>query len=286
VMGDSLREALLELIRRFGTHVNAKMSNLIALLINHKNAGSIGALAGFALAIVFTWKYLKSPGGHHRRLEKRRNSPIANSDDNSQSTGETVLSSTVCQPSSSLNQTAVSPQEFTTMQLSLAQVVRQQLNGGRKITCQLLGVVLEESTPEELLEHAVVRPTVVDVLLEIAKGCDLYLIARVLDDDSEEKVISALDAVGVFTIGGMNRNKVLFCSTETGRSSFVRQLEPDWHIDTSAEIISQLARFIRYQLHISPVGSGYIASNVFGSDSLERYFGGIDTAEAVLCKHI
>lgn len=273
-MGDSLREALLEIIRRFGTHVSAKMSNIIALLINHKNAGSIGALAGFALAIVFTWKYLKSPG-QHRRLEKRRNSPTENSDDNSQSTGDTVLSSTVCQPSSSLNETAVSPQEFSTMQLSLAQVVKQQLNGGRKITCQLLGVVLEESTPEELLEHAVVRPAVVDVLLEIAKGCDLYLIARVLDDDSEEKVISALDAVGVFTVGGMNRNKVLFCSSETGRSSFVRQLEPDWHIDTSAEIISQLARFIRYQLHISPVGSGYIASNVLGSDSLERYFGGI-----------
>lgn len=275
-MGDSLREALLEIIRRFGTHVSAKMSNIIALLINHKNAGSIGALAGFALAIVFTWKYLKSPGGQHRRLEKRRNSPTENSDDNSQSTGDTVLSSTVCQPSSSLSETAVSPQEFSTMQLSLAQVVKQQLNGGRKITCQLLGVVLEESTPEELLEHAVVRPAVVDVLLEIAKGCDLYLIARVLDDDSEEKVISALDAVGVFTVGGMNRNKVLFCSSETGRSSFVRQLEPDWHIDTDAEKISQLSRFIRYQLHICPGGSQNIASNVFTSVTLEHYFGCLD----------
>jgi len=27
--------------------------------------------------------------------------------------------------------------------------------------------------------------------------------------DSEEKVISALDAAGIFTVGGMNRNKVL-----------------------------------------------------------------------------
>lgn len=35
--------------------------------------------------------------------------------------------------------------------------------------------------------------------------------------------------------------QVLFCSTETGRSSFVRQLEPDWHVDTNPEIISQLA---------------------------------------------
>lgn len=35
--------------------------------------------------------------------------------------------------------------------------------------------------------------------------------------------------------------QVLFCNTENGRSSFVRQLEPDWHIDTNPEIISQLA---------------------------------------------
>jgi hypothetical protein len=35
--------------------------------------------------------------------------------------------------------------------------------------------------------------------------------------------------------------QVLFCSTETGRSSFVRQLEPDWHIDTNPEILFQLA---------------------------------------------
>ncbi|GLJ21394.1 hypothetical protein SUGI_0393890 [Cryptomeria japonica] len=272
-MGDLLKEELLDLIRRFNAQLNAKMSNIIALFLNHKN-GSIGAIAGLAIAFVFTWRYLKAPVGRPRRLEKPRNSSSATTSDNSQSAGESNSSSGACLPCSSLNEYGVSSQEFTTpLPLSLAQVVRQQLNGGRKVTCQLLGVILEESTPEDLQKHAVVRPSVVDVLLEIAKSCDLYLIARVLDDQSEEKVISALDAVGVFTIGGLNRNKVLFCSTEAGRSSFVRQLEPDWHIDTNSEIISQLARFIRYQLHISTFGVGYIASNVFGSDSLEHYFG-------------
>lgn len=272
-MGDFLKEELVELIRRLGAYVNVKMSNLIALFISHKNAGSIGAIAGLALAIVFTWKYLKAPGGRQRRLEKRRGSSSTDTD-NSQPVGEAETSSSVCRPCSTLSQHGISPQEFTTpLPLSLAQVVRQQLNGGRKVTCQLLGVILDESSPEDLQEHAIVRPSVVDVLLELAKSCDLYLIARVLDDASEEKVISALDAVGVFTTGGMNRNKVLFCSTESGRSSFVRQLEPDWHIDTNTEIISQLSRFIRYQLHISPAVVGYVASNVFDSDSLEHYFG-------------
>ena len=34
--------------------------------------------------------------------------------------------------------------------------------------------------------------------------------------------------------------QVLFCSTDVGRTSFVRQLEADWHIDSNLEIISQL----------------------------------------------
>eukprot|EP01018_Ginkgo_biloba_P009281 Gb_07793 [translate_table: standard] len=276
-MADSVTDDLLQLIRKFGAHLNAKVSNLMVFLFDHKNAGSIGALAGFALAIVFTWKFLKAPSERHRRPEKPSGSSSANIDDSSGGNGEAASSSGGYQPSSNLNQQDAAAEELTTpIRLSLSQVVRQQLNGGRKITCQLLGVVLEESIPEDLQKHAVVRPSVVDVLLEIAKVCDLYLIARILDDESEERVLSALDAVGVFTIGGLNRNKVLFCSTEAGRSSFVRQLEPDWHIETNAEIISQLARFIRYQLHISPVRLGHIASNVFGSDSLEHYFGGVD----------
>ena len=35
--------------------------------------------------------------------------------------------------------------------------------------------------------------------------------------------------------------QVLFCSTEVGRTSFVRQLESDFHIDTNLDIVSQLS---------------------------------------------
>uniref|UniRef100_A0A2P2MQC2 Uncharacterized protein MANES_12G078400 n=1 Tax=Rhizophora mucronata TaxID=61149 RepID=A0A2P2MQC2_RHIMU len=96
---------------------------------------------------------------------------------------------------------------------------------------------------------------------------------RVLDDESEQKVLTALENAGVFTSGGLVKDKVLFCSTEIGRSSFVRQLEPDWHIDTNPEIISQLARFIKYQLHVSPSRPERTAVNVFNSPSLEQFFG-------------
>ncbi|WVZ87266.1 hypothetical protein U9M48_033934 [Paspalum notatum var. saurae] len=161
-------------------------------------------------------------------------------------------------------------------QLTLEQLVRHKLSEGRRVTCRLLGVILEETTPEELQNHVTVRPSVVEVLLEIAKFCDVYFMERILDDESEEKVLSALTEAGLFASGSLLKDKVLFCSTENGRTSFVRQLEPDWHIDTSAEIVHQLARFIKYQLHISPQRPERIASNVFTAPSLEQYFGGLD----------
>ncbi|AQK46375.1 Peroxisome biogenesis protein 22 [Zea mays] len=99
---------------------------------------------------------------------------------------------------------------------------------------------------------------------------------RILDDESEGKVLSALSEAGLFGGGGLIKDKVLFCSTENGRTSFVRQLEPDWHIDTSPEVVHQLARFIKYQLHISPQRPERIATNVFTAPSLEQYFGGLD----------
>lgn len=269
----SWTEESVQLVKSFSTEITLRLSNFLVFIYHHKNASLIGAIAGSALAIVLTWTYLKPSSEHHRRPRKRRGSSSTSND--SQAIGEATSSSSIYHPSSS--QYGVATQEWTApIKTTLAQVIRRQLNGGRKITCQLLGVVLEELTPEELQEHAVVRPSVVETLIEIAKACDLYLMARVLDDKSEERVFTALDEVGIFKIGGLNRNKVLFCSIESGKTSFVRQLEPDWHIDTDAEKISQLSRFIRYQLHICPVGSQNIAANVFSSVSLEYYFGCIN----------
>ncbi|KAF5181801.1 peroxisome biogenesis protein, partial [Thalictrum thalictroides] len=91
-----------------------------------------------------------------------------------------------------------------------------------------------------------------------------------------ERVLSALEEAGVFTSGGLVKDKVLFSSMENGRISFVRQLEPDWHIDTNPDIVFQLARFIKYQLCISPVKPERSASNVFCSPSFEQFFGLVD----------
>ncbi|XP_039134730.1 peroxisome biogenesis protein 22-like [Dioscorea cayenensis subsp. rotundata] len=263
-MSEAHADQALSLIRRLADRLNRRVSEIFALLLNHKNAGSLGALAGLAITVVFAWKFLRPPaGGRRRNVPKRRDSQAA-SDRRAPSNSVPSVDES---PS-----TEASVKEFDAVELTPGQILKKKLSGCRKITIQLLGVVLEERTPEELQEHATVRQSVVEVLLEMAKYTDVYLMETVLDDESEERVLSALDSAGLFQTGGLVKDKVLFCSTEIGRSSFVRQLESDCHIDTNLEIISQLSRFIRLLVHISPEPLGQMASNIFSSMTLEQYF--------------
>ncbi|RWR93475.1 peroxisome biogenesis protein 22 isoform X1 [Cinnamomum micranthum f. kanehirae] len=264
-MADSSKEELVQLIKRCGAYLTLKISNLFPISsssLQHQNSHSIWALVGLAIAIIFTWKILRAPGGYQRRQRRQhRHLPRASVSGVSPQSSPVIPSTGVFSYSDESKAQDVIDELFHPGKPTLAQSVRQKLNEGRKVTCRLLGVILEESSPEELQKHVTVKSSVLEVLLEIAKICDLYLMERVLDDESVEKVLSALDDAGVFISGALVKDKVLFCSTENGRSSFVRQLEPDWHIDTNPEIISQLARFIKYELHISPNRLERTASN-------------------------
>ncbi|KAH0855125.1 hypothetical protein HID58_020468, partial [Brassica napus] len=243
------------IIKRLSAYVTFKMSTIFSTSIRNLDSRSVGAIAGLAVAVIFTWRALRNNRGASKRQPKRRMQPAEASQSN---------------PASNPPDVSASHEDNGP---TLGQIVRQKLSEGRKVTCRLLGVILEESSPEELQKQATVRSSVLEVLLEITKYSDLYLMERVLDDESEAKVLQALETAGVFTSGGLVKDKVLFCSTEIGRTSFVRQLEPDWHIDTNPEISTQLARFIKYQLHVSAVKPERTAPNVFTSQSMEQFFG-------------
>ncbi|XP_042442684.1 peroxisome biogenesis protein 22-like [Zingiber officinale] len=268
-MSDGVADNVGALVRRLSRLLHRKIADVLALAVHHKSVGSLGAVAGLAIACIFAWKLLRrSPGRRVGGRRKHRGSPSTSQavagDDSLASEGDLSVG-----PLKDANavETVASAAE-----LSLGQIVRKRLGGCRRITCQLLGVILQEKTPEELQKHATIRLPVLEVVKEICKHCDLYLMETVLDDESEERVLSALENSGIFQSGGLIKDKVLFCSTETGRISFVRQLEADWHIDSNLDIISQLSRFIRFQLYISQMDSGQIAPNVFTSTSLEQLF--------------
>nr|CAD1832116.1 unnamed protein product [Ananas comosus var. bracteatus] len=266
-------DELADLIQRFVDSL-AEYSDRLPFALDRQKLRSFTTLAALAITLVFAWKLLRAPADQQRRPRRRPTPSISSSTSRTRS-GTRPSSDVFLSSGDSRAQDAVD-QFFQPVKLTLEQLVRHKLCEGRKVTCQLLGVILQETTPEELQKHATVRSSVLEVLLEITKFCDVYLMERILDDESEEKVLSALSDAGVFTTGGLVKDKVLFCSTENGRISFVRQLEPDWHIDTNPEIIHQLARFIKYQLHISPNRVERAASNVFSSASLEQFFGGLD----------
>ncbi|KAK1261223.1 Peroxisome biogenesis protein 22 [Acorus gramineus] len=229
-MADSSKEELIQLIKRVGSCLTVKMSNILSTPFQFQNVRSIGAFAGLALAVIFTWKFLRTPAPRQRKQSKRQR---------------------------------VTPSTSTAIPQSNA-------NMSSSLVCS----TSEDSRAQHIVDlqkHVTVRSSVLEVLLEITKYCDLYLMESILDDESEVKVLMALEDAGIFSSGGIVKEKVLFCSTENGRISFVRQLEPDWHIDTNFEIISQLARFIKYQLHISPIRPERMASNVFSCGSLEQF---------------
>ncbi|KAG2569013.1 peroxisome biogenesis protein 22-like isoform X2 [Panicum virgatum] len=261
--GGGKDDELADLVRRLVDAV-ARYADRLPFDLDRQKLRSLTTLAAISVTLLFAWKMLRAPQEQPRRPRGR--AAPSSSNTSSRSRPGALTATDACSSADSRAHEA----------LSLEQLVRHKLSEGRRVTCRLLGVILEETTPEELQNHVTVRTSVVEVLLEIAKFCDVYLMERVIDDESEEKVLSALSEAGLFASGALIKDKVLFCSTENGRTSFVRQLEPDWHIDTSPEIVHQLARFIKYQLHISPQRPERIASNVFSSPSLEQYFGGLD----------
>ncbi|XP_057526392.1 peroxisome biogenesis protein 22-like isoform X1 [Amaranthus tricolor] len=269
-MAESSKDELLQLVKQLSSFLSVKMSNFFTIAFQKLDVLSVSALAGFAVAIFFTWKIF--PSAPQRRQPKRQ-SARASSSVNNLPANATVEMSGASTSSDDLRAQDVVDDFFQPVKPTLAQLVRQKLCEGRKVTCRLLGVVLEETSPEELQKTVTVRSSVLEVLLEITKFCDVYLMEQVLDDESEKRVLLALEEAGIFSSGGLIKDKVLFCSTEIGRTSFVRQLEPDWHIDSSFEISSQLARFIKYQLHICSSRPERLASNVFCSTSLDHFFG-------------
>ena len=63
-----------------------------------QDSRSVGFLAGLAIAILFTWRLLRSPSGHQRRQPKRH-APVPSSSGISTHSNADVTSSEVCSSS-------------------------------------------------------------------------------------------------------------------------------------------------------------------------------------------
>ena len=167
-MADYSKEDLVQLIKRFGAYLTHKLSSLLPISLKTLDSRLVGALAGFAVAILFTWRLWRSPNGTQRRRPKRR-APTPSSSGASTHSEANLTSSGVSTSAEDSSAQNVIDEFFQPIKPTLGQIVRRKLSEGRKVTCQLLGVVLEETSPEELQAKATVRSSVLEVLLEITK---------------------------------------------------------------------------------------------------------------------
>jgi len=97
-------------------------------------------------------------------------------------------------------------------------------------------------------------PGAVEALRRIAGACDIYLVTQ-LPVDSDELEAATLDVLrsgGVFGTCGCDARKAIFCSTEDGRSSIVRQLGPAVHLDTSPKVLQYLAPHVGKVVYLDP----------------------------------
>jgi len=142
------------------------------------------------------------------------------------------------------------------------------------------GVLLQQRDPAELsADGAALLPAAAELLAELARAADVYLITQVADDVGQAAVTGALEAAGLLG-GGPGQvppQRSLFCSTLDGKTAVVRQLEPDLHVDASATTVGALRRFLPQILHVRPAGRPAAPAAPTGSvacaPSLAEFFG-------------
>lgn len=157
-----------------------------------------------------------------------------------------------------------------------ARAVLSQLEGIRRVTISLPGILLRESQPHQLQDGATVVPAAASLVKDVAKaGCDVFLLAHVPDDVAQAAVTGAVEAAGLLgpQRGQIRPQRLLFCATLEGKVSMVRQLEPELHLDAHASTIEDLKRFMPQLVHVSPSGPTIKAPNVGHAPSLAAFFG-------------
>jgi len=148
-MADSSKDELLQLIKRVSAYLTVKMSNVFSIVFHKLDTRSASAIAGLAIAIVFYWRLLRSPNNAQRRIPKRPGARASSSGIDSQP-NTTLMPAGISSPSEDSGAQNVVDNFFQPIKPTLAQIVRQKLFEARKVTCRLGGVILEESSPEEL----------------------------------------------------------------------------------------------------------------------------------------
>eukprot|EP00188_Purpureofilum_apyrenoidigerum_P001934 Plantae.Rhodophyta-Purpureofilum_apyrenoidigerum.ctg21166.p2 GENE.Plantae.Rhodophyta-Purpureofilum_apyrenoidigerum.ctg21166~~Plantae.Rhodophyta-Purpureofilum_apyrenoidigerum.ctg21166.p2 ORF type:complete len:251 (+),score=24.65 Plantae.Rhodophyta-Purpureofilum_apyrenoidigerum.ctg21166:470-1222(+) len=116
------------------------------------------------------------------------------------------------------------------------------------------------------------NPEATPWLTKMSRLFDLYIIICVDSDETEELVRKLLCSSEIIE-AGFNPVKLVFTSTAAGRASCVRQLDPRVHIDSQADVVYNLQRFIPRLVKTGEDQSGFLlAPNILSIPSLAALF--------------
>ncbi|TDH69311.1 hypothetical protein CCR75_003936 [Bremia lactucae] len=127
-------------------------------------------------------------------------------------------------------------------------------NGARCITVSGDALVKTEN-PESL---AWTDDEVPHLLADLSYVADLHLLFVVKDAGDTASMQRIRDFVATHpelkssnsTLGGVKAHKILFCTTAIGKIAFVRQIEPQIHVEVDAGIARDLERHVPRIVHI------------------------------------
>ncbi|KAG5464880.1 hypothetical protein LSCM4_00326 [Leishmania orientalis] len=101
-----------------------------------------------------------------------------------------------------------------------------------------------------------------DILRFYAFSSEVYLMCRICGADDKKKIIDLVKAVD-----GIERHRILFCTTEKGYEAFTRQIDPSLLVTNDAAQVVFLKRVIHTLVLVG--GDGVVASNVACVPSVE-----------------
>lgn len=196
----------------------------------------ITVVAGVAGCILAAWHVFKGQDQGQRPAEPRDDSRVG---------------------SASGGQAALPEEPISKPQTAITSSCGGIVAGAGLITMCAAGVLLHEATPGQLEDSATLRREAVEPLQKLLQGGGrVVIIAHTESEVGLTAVQAALEDVGLLgtSPSQLPPHRLLSCSTNGGKASMVRQLEPDVHLESDLQAASDVQKFVKRVVVINSGG--------------------------------
>uniref|UniRef100_M4BIF7 Uncharacterized protein n=1 Tax=Hyaloperonospora arabidopsidis (strain Emoy2) TaxID=559515 RepID=M4BIF7_HYAAE len=129
------------------------------------------------------------------------------------------------------------------------------------------------------------------LLVDLSHVSDVYVLCTVDEEKDTQHMLRVREFLTTHGAlkstdtggGGVQTHKILFCTTSTGKIAFVRQIEPQVHVDVDAAVVRDLEKHVPRIVHVSTASEETVVPSVPNvihvGDSFAGYFSLISSLE-------